>query len=418
MSQKKEDVYKHKKLYRRKERMKKIIRLGAIIFCIVIVIFNTNVQAYTVDTEARASIVFDQKLPYHYEAEEKGNYKILSYKNGTILYFLERNQTSVMTRFTNVEKQKDDVLERILENGYPTKTQQELGVVTQNEAHFATQEAIYAYLEHKDMNRYIAENEEGQRIINCAANILEKAKKEEVIIKEIDEDWKPDETDGNKRYKQYSITLSPKINEVKIIVENGENVIITNDQNQPITTARNGDIIKMIVPKGMNQQFQVKLLYEKQGNGIYKIYNTANTNLQYLLSVDENVTKEKEMDINFQNLASVTICNHTYEGKGPIEGSKFSILNYSNVPIKEDLVTDENGRIHTFLEQGKYYLKQTTVKEGYSLAEELIGFEIKKLEDVTLTVSNAKQTTEEIKSETTRNQYCTRKQKNNRNGCR
>ena len=55
--------------------MKKIIKFVTILLCMMMVIFSTKVQAYTVDTEARASIVFDNKLPYHYEAEEKGNDK-------------------------------------------------------------------------------------------------------------------------------------------------------------------------------------------------------------------------------------------------------------------------------------------------------------------------------------------------------
>ena len=381
--------------------MKKIIKFVTILLCMMMVIFSTKVQAYTVDTEARASIVFDNKLPYHYEAEEKGNDKRLTYKQGTTLYFLQRNQTSVMTRFTNVEIQKDEILEGILENGYPAKTEQELGVATSNEAYFATQEAIYTYLEDKDINRYIPESEEGRRILTCAGNILEKAKQEKVILKEIDKEWKVDETDENKRYKQYSITLSSEIDHVRAIVENGENVRITNRENQPVTTVESGNIIKIIVPKGMNQEFQVKLVYEKFGSGVYKIYNTANTNLQYLLTVKENVIKEKEFDISFQNLAPVTITNYTYETKEPMAGSEFTIFDRFHKPVREKLITDEKGEIHTFLEKGEYLLAQTKVKEGYSPSGDVLNFEIKELEEVKLNILNIKQTNEEIKQEQT-----------------
>ena len=384
-----------------KRIMKKIIKLGTIIFCMMIAIVNTNVQAYTVDTEARASIVFYQKLPYHYEGEEKGNYKKLSYKSGTTLYFLQRNQTSVMTLFTNVEKRKDDIIEGILENGYPAKTIEELGVTTSNEAYFATQEAIFAHLEHKDINRYIPENEEGKRILTCAKNILEKAKQKEVILKEIDKDWKVDGSDASRRYKQYNITLSSDIENARIVVENGEDVIIMNEENQTVTTVRNGDTIKILVPKGMNQEFQVKLVYEKFGTEVYNIYHTSNTNLQYLLAVQERVSRQKEFDVSFQNLAPVTIANYTYETKEPMEGSVFTISDHFNKPIRENLVTDENGEIHTFLEKGEYLLTQTKVKDGYSPSGQLLNFEINELKEVKLTVLNIKQTNEETKQEQT-----------------
>lgn len=389
--------------------MKKIVKLVTIIFSMIMVIVNTSVQAYTVNPQLRVSIIYSQDTPYHYETEESREYKMLSYKAGTILYFLQKDQTNIITAFTDAESQKDNILQRILENGYPAKTPRELEVNNENEAYFATQEAIYAYLEHKIMDKYIIENEEGKRIIDCATNILEKAKQEEVMFHEIDVEWKVDEVDSNKRYKRYGVMLSPKIESANIILENATEVEIVNEQNQSATSVRNGDIIKICVPKGMNQKFTVKFSYEKQGNGVYKIYNNTAADFQYLLSVEENIVNEEEFMIDFQNLASVTINNYTYEEKEPIAGSRFSILNSSDMPIKEDLLADENGKIHIFLEQGKYYLKQTSVKEGYSLAEELIGFEIKQLEDVTLNILNAKESKEEIKKENTRNEYNTRK---------
>lgn len=411
MHQKQEDVYKHKKLFKEEMRMKKKLKLITIIFIIMLSIASTNAWAYTVDTEARASIVFDKELPYHYEAEQKGKYTILQYQEGTTLYDLERNRTSVMTRFTNVEKYEDDILERILENGYPEKTVEELGVNSSNEAHFATQEAIYAYLENKDMKRYIAENEEGQRIIDCAGNILENAKPEEVIFTEIDTKWKVDENDESKRYKQYRISLDSKLESVNIALENAQDVQICDHQNRTVTEARNGDIVKIIVPKGMNQTFQVKLLYTKQGCGIYRIYNTSNTNLQYLLSVNENLAKEKIFEIDFQNLAPVIITNRTYETQEPMEGSVFTIFDSAHKPVRENLTTDEKGEIHTFLEQGAYLLSQIRVKDGYSPSGDVLNFEIKSLKEAKFNILNIKQTSEETKQEQTETNVVKEEQK-------
>ncbi|MBO5479299.1 MAG: Cys-Gln thioester bond-forming surface protein [Clostridia bacterium] len=380
--------------------MKKIIKLVEI-FTIITILLGTNVKAFTVDTTARASIVFDDKMPYHYEAEEKVNYKMLTYKGGKVLYTLNRNNDIVMTLFTDAESYLDSVCERILENGYPAKTYQELGVSNGNEAYFATQEAIYAYLENKDINKYIAENEEGERILACTKQILEKAKKEEVSFIEIDSEWQVDETDDSYMYKQYGISLDSKIDSVGIELENASNVKVTTQENGTVSMTKNGDIIKILVPKGMNQDFKVKLSYEREGLNLYKIYHSSNTSIKYLIEERGQVQKEKTFDVEFKTLAPIIISNYDKETNEPISRSVFSILDKSYKTIKENLITDEEGKVQSFLESGDYFLKQTEISEEYSISEGLVSFTVKGIENIDLNVYNAEVSKEEINRENT-----------------
>lgn len=400
MRQKKEDAYKQKKLNRRSKTMKKIIKLVGIVMIITILI-GTNVKAYTVDTTARAMIAFDDRMPYHYEAEEKVNYKMLTYKGDIKLYTLNRNNDTVMTLFTNTESYTNPVCERILENGYPVKTCQALEVNNTKEAYFATQEAIYAYLEKKDMSKYIAENEEGERILNSAKKILQKAKKEEVGLTEIDSNWKVEQSDTNFMYKQYQVLLDAKVESATIQLENASNVKIETQRNNIVSTVKNGDIVKILVPKGMNQNFKVKLSYEKEGSTLYKIYHSSNPSIKYLVAEMGQVQKEKAFDVEFRTLASVAITNYDNATKKTITGSTFSILDSSYKTIKENLTTNEEGKIQTFLEKGEYFLKQTQVEEPYSLTEGMVKFKVKEIENIELKVYNSKKAKEEITTQNT-----------------
>lgn len=399
MNQKKEDVFKQKKLYKGGISMKKTIKLIGVIITIF-VILQTNVKAFTINTAIRANIVYDDVMPYHYEGEEKVNYKMLTYRD-TNLYTLNRNNDVVMTLFTTADKYQEEVCEKILENGYPIKTYEELGLSNKKEAYFATQEAIYAYLEKKDISKYIAETEEGERILGATKRILNKAKSEEVAMNEIDKDWQEEETQPDRMYKRYRILLDSKIESVTINLENGFDTKICTQENNDISTVKNGDIIKIMIPKGMNQKFQAKLSYKKNGVNLYKCYHSSNTSIKYLISETAQLQKEKVINISYQGLAPITITNYDYETKGKIEGSVFEILDDWYESITGNLSTNSEGVIQTFLEKGNYFLKQIQVKDGYSLSQNLISFTVKGIEDINLNMYNAKETQEEINQEKT-----------------
>lgn len=368
--------------------MKKTIKLVTIVM-ICICLLYTNVKAFTIDPNQRVYIVYDEVMPYHYEAEEKVNYKMLQYKD-TVLYTFNRDNSDVITLLTNQEIYSNPVCEKILENGYPAKTYQELGVNNEIEAYFATQEAIYALLEKKDVSKYIAENEEGSRILTCMKQILTTSKKEEVGFKKVSEDWKIEPENIEYMYEEYQIILDSKIQSATIKLKNANNVNICTQENEPISTVKNGDIIKIMVPRRMNQTFQVTLSYNKDGAKLNTCYNSSYMDIKYLASQIGQVQKEASFEVKFNNLATVTISNYDNETKDILQGSTFSILNQLQEVVIEDLTTNEEGKIQTFLEKGDYYLKQIHVESPYSLTNNLINFTIKNKEKVDLNVYNSK----------------------------
>ena len=65
---------------------------------------------------------------------------------------------------------------RIIINGYPYKSIQELGCNNKQEAFTATKQAIYCYIHGNNPNDYQAIGEAGQRTLNALNKILQDAK--------------------------------------------------------------------------------------------------------------------------------------------------------------------------------------------------------------------------------------------------
>ncbi len=376
-------------------KIKKIIKLINIVI-ILLLLFSSNVMAFTIDENVYVSTIYDSILGYHYEGEERSNYKQF-HCNGTPVYTFNRNNNNSSIVLSNSEIYDNEKCRRILENGYPIKSYAELKVNSDQEAYFATQEAIYVLFEEKDINKYITENDSGKRIISATKKILENATQKEVDFSEVASDWQIDETNDKYKYKEFKVTLLPEIKNAVISLQNVSDVSIKNRQNEIVTNVEDGDIIKIVATRGMNQDFQVKISYEKQSAILSQCYYFNSPNKKYLISESGDVKKEALWDISFQNLAKVIITNYDNNTKNAISESSFEILNDSQHVIKNNLTTNENGTVETMLEKGKYFIRQTNINEEYALASNLIEFEITQIEDVNLNVYNS----EIIETETT-----------------
>lgn len=82
----------------------------------------------------------------------------------------------------NKGKITDLPLWRVIINGYPYKTLEQLGVANEQEAYIATKQAIYCHLYGRGAERYTGMNDEGNRTVNAIAKILNNARNSEETI--------------------------------------------------------------------------------------------------------------------------------------------------------------------------------------------------------------------------------------------
>ena len=123
------------------------------------------------------------------------------------------------------------------------------------------------------------------------------------------------------------------------------------------------------------------VLYGKAPNATYQDYA--------LTAATYEDASGKTQDKYYKNETKVKIIKQDQETKERLENVEFKIYNSNKELIYSNLKTDSNGEIEieNFL-PGKYYIQETSAKDGYILNNKLIEFNISFNQILTLTVNN------------------------------
>lgn len=361
-----------------------------LIILMLIIIITTKCSAITnIVKDTKVYVVEKLDTPYHYANEEKTDYYKLHY-NGNQVYALGRYNDTSNIIVTNGEQYNDSDIYHILENGYPVKTDTNLGCANWQEAYIATQEAIYCKLENKDVDYYIAENESGERIINAVKKILSEPKQEIITLVELS-DWNT--LSNVEKYKEYQIKCKHQANNYKIKAM-GENAKITDINSNIIERLENSNKFRLVIPKNSESPVSIKIETEILGTCVQICSSKTNANNQYVMPELDDIQISKEFNISISD-AKVNIVNKDENGN-IITGSRFDILDSEYNKIRENMQTDSLGRITVNLDKGKYYLKQISTKNQYEINKALIGIDIQKEKNINITVTNTKIQKEEL----------------------
>ena len=299
----------------------------------------------------------------------------------------------------------DVKLWRIIINGYPYKTIEQLGCNNKEEAFTATKQAIYCYIHGNNPYDYRAIGEAGNRTLNALNKILRDAdncNETQIsntikIIKE-EENFKVDELEKEYVSKIYSVQAGTTISNYIVKLQNGESELpegikITDLKNTPKEEFSQNEKFKILIPiknltKESNYNIQIKtkinskpVLYGQAPNSSYQdyaltaaIYEDAEGNTQ---------------DIYYKNETKVKIIKQDKDTKERLKDVEFNILDYNKKLIYSNLKTNENGEVEIInLLPGKYYIQETNTKDGYLISEELIEFDISLNQTLTITIDN------------------------------
>ena len=284
--------------------MKKIKRKLSkifLIFCILILnllVFMNSTQALNIDS-AHIYEVGDcgQLLKY------KGSIVIVKYVQydnqgvGYPAYCLDKTKKGAEgTGYTvSVDKAITDVgLWRVLINGYPYKTIEELGVANKEEAFTATKQAVYCYIHGNNPADYEPIGIAGQRTLNAMNQILNNAQNSNetkisntIQINKNNDDWKQDQIDKNYLSKTFSISADSTITSYTITLsrENERDlggIKLTNLQNQEKNTFEANEKFKILIPiKNLTEKGEFNISVETKVETKPILYGTApNSTLQ------------------------------------------------------------------------------------------------------------------------------------------
>lgn len=334
-------------------------------------------------------------------------------------YCLDKTKVGAQVQSYSVSIQeaiKDVKLWRIIVNGYPYKTIEELGVANKEEAFTATKQAVYCYIHGNRLEDYEGMGEAGNRtlramnqIVNAAQNSNETQISSTIQINKLDEEWKPDELNPEYVSKKFSVSAGANIKnyQIGITKENAENIggiKITDLRNVEKSEFVANETFKVLIPiREMAEEGTFKLTVESQVQTKPILYGKApNSNNQdyALTAATYEDGKGEKSDEYPENETKIVIKKEDEETKEKLEGVEFELLDENKQAVYTGLRTDEEGKIEiNHLIPGKYYIRETKAKEGYQKYEELIELQIAWQEQYTVLVNNHPEQKPEIEIE-------------------
>ncbi|MGN4931936.1 SpaA isopeptide-forming pilin-related protein [Bacillus cereus group sp. MYBK14-1] len=319
--------------------------------------------------------------------------ELLKNSNGQIAYCLTYGLRSPNGEDLPEVGRTDNVVYRVLMNGYPQKSPQELGVSNWKEAHYATQLAVWnalgqlsiSELEHRNANVEKAAKE----IIYAADHSNETQETYMNVIPTNNQEAKLNgeyfetslyQVESNAKNGVFTVNLTNAPNGTKIVTENGE----MKEQFQL------GEKFRILVPKSSNT-----------GNLSLKI----TSNLVYLHAVaykgtdkiqDATVLLERneekvsaDLNMNWKSVGQIEVIK-VGEQKEVLQGAVFDVFNSMNEKVGT-ITTNEQGIASlSDLEIGTYTLKEVKSPTGYVMNEQPQQIEVKTGEVATITVQNTK----------------------------
>lgn len=398
-------------------KIKKVTKILFIMLALILMNFFSLINSVTASNLDTANIqsVADcgQLLKY------RGSIVITYYAeyndNGVTYpaYCLDKTKTGVSATnpsyTVSVENAISDVkLWRILINGYPYKTIEELGVANREEAFTATKQAVYTYIHGNQLSDYEPIGEAGVRtlnalhkIVNDANNSTEMQISNRVDINRLQEHWEQDSIDLNYVSKKYNVSSNATINNYKVKVTDDkgqiiEDLKITDENNNEKQEFAPNETFKILVPiKSMKEDKNLKISIETKVQTKPILYGRASSsNLQdYALTAETYEDGIGETNDKYgKNETRILVVKQDSETKEKLEGVEFQLLDENKNVLYTNLQTDKNGMITIDnLLPGRYYVKETKTISGYELYEKLIEVEIALNEEFTVTVNNNKE---------------------------
>ncbi|QDZ76826.1 VaFE repeat-containing surface-anchored protein [Bacillus cereus] len=285
----------------------------------------------------------------------------------------------------------DNIVYRVLLNGYPQKSPKDLGVSNWQEAHYSTQLAVWNALGQLDVNELDYKNANVEKatksIINAANNSKET---QDISMDIIPSEQQKAELKGdffetnlytvqtNAKDGIFTVQTNQAPDGVKIISENG--VV----KNQFIV----GEKFRIQIPKATKTgEFSLKVLsnLSKVQAIAYKGTDTIQNTTVLLERNEEKISRD--LTINWESLGSLQI-KKVGEQNEVLKGAVFEVFNTKNESVGT-MTTGENGTaVLANLAIGVYLIKEVKAPEGHVLNPTSQTIEIKTGETATVQFKN------------------------------
>ena len=283
---------------------------------------------------------------------------------------------------------------RVLLNGFPYKTPAEMGVPDERSAFAVTKQAVYAVLDGRDTSRYSGVDEIGNQMADAVRRLVDIGRngtqtyQDPVINVSSISPAGVDSIDSNYISQTFNVSSEVNMKDINVILDTFSaptGTKVTDINNNERTNFNKGENFKILVPReNIKDEITVQFTLSGQCETYPILFGKApNENVQdYVLTTDPFVVSTAKSQMNYKPSVDIEIdkissgeSEITGKGEGePLEGAKFNVKSEDG-SFNKDYYTDANGKITlsnmdiqkyiiTELESAKYYLlnKDTQVE--------------------------------------------------------
>ena len=283
---------------------------------------------------------------------------------------------------------------RVLLNGFPYKTPAEMGVPDERSAFAVTKQAVYAVLDGRDTSRYSGVDEIGNQMADAVRRLVDIGRngtqtyQDPVINVSSISPAGVDSIDSNYISQTFNVSSEVNMKDINVILDTFSaptGTKVTDVNNNEKTNFNKGENFKVLVPReNIKDEITVQFTLSGQCETYPILFGKApSENVQdYVLTTDPFVVSTAKSQMNYKPSVDIEIdkissgeSEITGKGEGePLEGAKFNVKSEDG-SFNKDYYTDANGKITlsnmdiqkyiiTELESAKYYLlnKDTQVE--------------------------------------------------------
>ncbi|MDA2637887.1 VaFE repeat-containing surface-anchored protein [Bacillus cereus] len=344
---------------------------------------------------ARAEVIthekYEMKWAYSSFYGKDVRTELLQNANGQIAYCLTYGKKSPSGEDLPEIGRTDDVVYRVLLNGYPQKTPEQLGVSTWQQAHYATQLSIWValgQLSPDDLQFKDAEVEQAVKTIRYAAdhtgdtqdvymNVVPSDKQEASLQGEYFETTTYT-VESNAKKGTYTVELQQAPAGTRIVTEQGE----AKDTFQLHETFR------VQVPKSSKSAELSVKVHSNLTNYQAVVYQGTQAVQDATVLLERNQEQiSQELQVFWKSLGDIEILK-VDENKTPLAGAVFEVSNQDGQRMGT-ITTDAEGKAWMQnLEIGLYTAKELQSPVGYILNDTPQTLEVKTGETATWTAEN------------------------------
>jgi len=272
---------------------------------------------------------------------------------------------------------EDEKLYRVIVNGFPYKTAEELGVENDYDAYMATKQAIKCILVDRDVrSNYRGKDEAGKKVVDLMERLVDIGRNGTQRYQEADLKISKNGTlqeEGNYYTQLFSVSSSVDISNYDIVATANmpSGAFIANISNQEKTSFAGNENFKLVIPKSsMTNDFDVAINIMGKCRTYPVLYGKTRIadSQDYAVATDPYGDYSNIITASYKlNTGSIKVNKTDSETGRAVEGVTFQLSN-SNGEVVGTAKTNANG-VATFsnLYQGNYKLTEIATNGNYIL---------------------------------------------------